>query len=666
MKMKGRMAVKLLAALAAVLCFGLAAEWLCSLPARRSAGAGHVTALDLSTAQLQGFALEEGHLRLMGDSGYITVPLNGSYITSFCYNYEYAGPLKLWVRLGRENIFGLQRREENIPFVDTTPAPLSRSVIPVNGRCSYVEIGADREMLREAGLEGQGLENLPLVITGMQTECRPAMSWQRLLFFWAAGAALAAGIGFRNQLARYPAAAFLVIALGMGTLYSVSLPVSKVGWDEEVHFSQALWLANYKKPMAVTDTLREWTRPSALLWPLAQPGGNSEQNMLERWADSEARYGSDAGAGEHTGLWSDHVNWTAVTGYPVTALFLRIGEMLSLPFSRLYRLGRLANVLAYSLLMAAAIHLLPRGKGMMSFLGLMPEPLLLAGVYSYDPIVMSCLAVTAAALWAVLLDREKRMTLPMAVIILLSFVWGCRIKAVYAPLILAALLIPEDRFGSRKSCRIFRAGVLAVFLLLMASFILPVLLAPRDIGDLRGGATSEKGQMAYILGQPAAYARLLASSIIKTLPSYCLGEKSLGLLGHLGAMSFPWILYAGSAYVIWGAADGCDSLRRAGKREISHSLRNRIVIFGLIAVTGVLIWTSMYIAFTEPGSGKIEGVQGRYYLPFLFMLWQILAPGSGEEEERKAERKKYLITLALAVSIALGAYYLDIYLPYCR
>lgn len=80
---------------------------------------------------------------------------------------------------------------------------------------------------------------------------------------------------------------------------------------------------------------------------------------------------------------------------------------------------------------------------------------------------------------------------------------------------------------------------------LMMILHLPVLIAPRDIG-IRGDSTSEKGQMAYILGQPLAYAWVLICNLFRTLPSYVLGENSLGLLGHTGTMSFPWALYAGS------------------------------------------------------------------------------------------------------------------------
>ena len=102
----------------------------------------------------------------------------------------------------------------------------------------------------------------------------------------------------------------------------------------------------------------------------------------------------------------------------------------------------------------------------------------------------------------------------------------------------------------------------------MLSFILPVLIAPRDIGDTRGDSTSEKGQMAYILGQPLAYAWVLMCNLFRTLPSYVLGENSLGLLGHTGTMSFPWALYAGSAVVILTAGQSSCGKRLSKKQKL--------------------------------------------------------------------------------------------------
>lgn len=40
-----------------------------------------------------------------------------------------------------------------------------------------------------------------------------------------------------------------------------------------------------------------------------------------------------------------------------------------------------------------------------------------------------------------------------------------------------------------------------------------------------------------------------------------------------------------------------------------------------ILATIVLIWTALYLSFTEVGETRIAGVQARYYLPFLFLFY---------------------------------------------
>ena len=80
--------------------------------------------------------------------------------------------------------------------------------------------------------------------------------------------------------------------------------------------------------------------------------------------------------------------------------------------------------------------------------------------------------------------------------------------------------------------------------------------------------------MAYILGQPLAYAWVLMCNLFRTLPSYVLGENALGLLGHTGTMSFPWALYAGSAVVILTAGQSsCGNVYQKTEAVDIYTLR---------------------------------------------------------------------------------------------
>ena len=86
-----------------------------------------------------------------------------------------------------------------------------------------------------------------------------------------------------------------------------------------------------------------------------------------------------------------------------------------------------------------------------AFLALMPEPMMLAGAYSYDPTVTAFLWLSFAGILEAALGGRKMDWKAYALIVLYLF-WGCRVKAVYAPLILLGLMIPAEKFRSKRKC----------------------------------------------------------------------------------------------------------------------------------------------------------------------------------------------------------------------
>ena len=77
---------------------------------------------------------------------------------------------------------------------------------------------------------------------------------------------------------------------------------------------------------------------------------------------------------------------------------------------------------------------------------------------------------------------------------------------------------------------------------MMLSFILPVLIAAYQ-GIREVTAPARKGQMAYILERPLAYAWVLMCNLFRTLPSYVLERKFHRTTGTHGNDVIPWALY---------------------------------------------------------------------------------------------------------------------------
>ena len=461
---------------------------------------------------------------------------------------------------------------------------------------------------------------------------------------------------YRAVFSARPEWAFLCICLSAGLVLTVSLPRNKVGYDEETHLQAVMDLASMPAGMHVSDAVVNELIVTEFNNPSYQPGNDAEMEQLDSYLAANGDYKT----GENTPDFYTLPN--RVPAYAAMALMVKIAKGLSLSWPMLIICGRLGNLLLYAALMFFAIRRTPVGKWLMLTIALYPQNVFLAATYSYDPFVTGCLMLFAACFLKALWDRAG-MRPGNLILMLAAGFFGCLPKAVYAPLILIALLIPEKSFGRRKqegsqtypaegdaqkrgAVFGYRAAVLIVFCILIASFILPTVLAPSETGDLRGGETSEISQVGFILQNPLRYARILIRQMISWIPQCFFAADSTTFMGHLvngytEAKGY-WPLYIVlliCAILFDGrqaSGENGDGMWRTAEEKRSLSAGERIWIFLMTGGACVLIWTSMYVAFTEPGAKEIAGVQGRYFIPLLYPLYLLLLVRKPAQREQKA------------------------------
>ena len=89
----------------------------------------------------------------------------------------------------------------------------------------------------------------------------------------------------------------------------------------------------------------------------------------------------------------------------------------------------------------------------------------------------------------------------------------------------------------------------------------------------------------------------------------------------------------------------------------------KISILPLAAGVLVLIWTAMYLAFTEVGEVVIKGVQGRYYIPLLLPLLMVFYT---DKIHTKWKEENYnLVMFMIVLLIWHLALYSRFLIPYC-
>ena len=541
---------------------------------------------------------------------------------------------------------------------DKNPAALTRQYLPLGERVESVTVRAVEpgdfdDSAGPAQEEGKGewpaYDLSGVSFSDFQVINRLHFNPYLCLFVLAVSLCFSGILIFGRTLIRKPEYGVLLILLTIGVTMAVCLPKNKVGNDEETHLQAVMDMAGIPGELHISDTILNSLMVTEYNDPDYQPGTREEMELFDSWLSGTGDYK----AGENT---PDFYTMPGrMPAYAFMALFVKLAKGLSLSWSGVFLAGRLGNLLLYTGLMFLAVRRTPVGKYLLLLIALFPENVFLACTYSYDPFITGCLSLGTAAFLRELFRRKGTADWKNVCLMLLAFFLGCLPKAVYAPLLLMALLLPAAGFRRKGGSLLYRLAVAGLFCMLLATFILPTVLAPAETGDLRGGATSEVSQVGYILSNPLDYALVLISQMIRWIPQCFFGPDCTTFMGHLvsGYTEFkgywPVYLLLLAAVVLLGGDRPEDGEEASSAR--AFRLPERAWILLTAGASAVLIWTSMYVAFTEPGAREIAGVQGRYFIPLMYPLY--LLPAHRGKLVRVPDICYHLIVGILAGALAL-------------
>ena len=322
--------------------------------------------------------------------------------------------------------------------------------------------------------------------------------------------------------------------------------------------------------------------------------------------------------------------------YPM-AIGFYLGRVLNLDFADMVALAKFGNLLCYIAIVFWAVKK-AKGYGMVvAAIGLLPNNLFIAASISYDALVTSCLLFAYVLLLNEILTPDEKMKPIHTLLMLVSFVIGCLSKPIYILMAWMTLFFSNKKFQSKWAAAVFKVAVVILAGLMIYNIFFPTPVAGGDYqlvsnaaysGDKRNVGTSTTGQIAFILGNPLTYTKILLSDMFEMLFRY------IDCLTPIGKMPFVGYAYLGTApfFVNWVlmilgffAALFANVKQKIGKLfgGVTHLMN-----FGVAAV----VFTSMYVSYTAVGSEQILGVQGRYFIPlFLPFLSCLLAWGLGEK-----------------------------------
>ena len=411
----------------------------------------------------------------------------------------------------------------------------------------------------------------------------------------------------------YAAAAILMLGITMIFIGQVG----RNSWDEAFHFNKAFTIASGKNV--------EWTEAASEVLNKALPVCNTKAEFAQL-----RNYMNEKG---NSVLYTEKQSDSGITysslAYIPMALMIRLGMLLHLSFSDLFMLGKLGNLLFYAFIMFWAIREAKYKKLFLTFIAILPTCVFLASSYTYDSVVFACVTL-GCVLWSnEAFSEAATYNMPKVIIAIFCFSIGCLSKAVYIPVILLMILIPQLKNMKKRQAVLWCLGILLICGLVMITFVLPVIsnTVSGNLsygGDSRGGDTGTIRQLVSMLKHPLESIKLMVSSVFQldnfrnlgtpAQDNFFFGNLMFLNFSQFGVLPDKWAVLLVPVFVLTLLYED-----KTEKQVVQYQRWKRVLIILIGAVTVFLVWLALYLDFTPVGETYIAGVQARYYLPLLYL-----------------------------------------------
>jgi len=281
--------------------------------------------------------------------------------------------------------------------------------------------------------------------------------------------------------------------------------------------------------------------------------------------------------------------------------------------------ARLFSLLFWITAIYWVIRILPFYKWTFTLVALLPMSLYINMSISAD-VVSNILSFMLIAYFLKLAYDETLISFQNLVVITLLAILLAMAKVVYTPVVLLFLLIPIDKFKSK------RTHYYVVLFLFSISFLTMLYWSEKMNGlylpysrynpQFRdnlplGACTNMYEQTQYILHHGFYIWHVLANSMIATFDMYFQGY--IGTFGWLESKLPIWLIY--SSYIILFIIVLSD-----GNKAIKIKWKHKIVVLTAFLISLILLLLSQHLTWDCVGSDIISTIQGKYLIPIFPLL----------------------------------------------
>lgn len=403
------------------------------------------------------------------------------------------------------------------------------------------------------------------------------------------------------------ATVYLVIALVWGFVLVGLVPPFQVP-DEPAHFYRAWQLAGLGYGSA-SDGLVDIPKSVADL-PTDLGSGRASGVLVNGYSPARIRSYLFAPIGAQPAT-VDNASAYGPIGYVPHLLPIALARLTGRGALTAFYAVRVLNLLAATLLIYLAIRVIPVGKLLIAVLGLLPMTM-----YEMASVSPDALAIAGSLLFAALLVRAMmRACLGWRDVALLAAAatLGLNVKPGYAVLVVATLAISKSALGTWRRYLAAMAAVIGSTIAVALALI--VTTPPRTPAALVRILGSDHGvdparQLDFLVSHPWTFAAVLQSTLDRWWQDY-----AIQFIGRFGWLTFS--LPSAVVVLVFAVV----LIAFASPDDYAPAWWQRAVLVGAAALACTTLAVALYIGFTPVGFGRVNGLQGRYFIPcapFLF------------------------------------------------
>lgn len=442
---------------------------------------------------------------------------------------------------------------------------------------------------------------------------------------------------YKIDKAKFFVVAALILGIGIGTLV---IPLTQ--YDEHTHFWRAYELSK-------GNIISRWENllPKSVIGLVIDE--NNEYHLYDRkYSDLKENLTKELNPKDEEGLFVGGAGAYSPFNYIPQLVGITIGRIINTNPMIIAYLGRLTNFISFILLIYMSIKLIPKEKwkNIVIVVALLPMTLNLATSLSPDCLAISLSILLVSYILNMKYKKEKMKNTQICLLAILCIATSL-VKIAYLPLIILFLLIPSEKFKNKK---IYYLVFVAILLISIVVNLLWMSVANK--GGTAAIRTNSEEQVFFVLSNPLDFVTNMIYTIMENINDYI-----STMLGGWNTTAFGTILLILIVCLTTFSRNENENCK--GEEEVTLSKKDKIVIaFSLICVL-FLIFAGLYIQWTVATFNRVEGIQGRYFLPILVPILILF-----ESDKLKINIKNYWIKYFIILLFIYIPVYINIIKEY--